>query len=559
VDEQFNALELKSRNKIVYWLALSVILISVCGYVADWFMADGGLIPDAYDQRIAAALLTISALLTAAYLSRPVERHFIACALVASYLGFGVIAFVTPIITVFLFMLPILNISVFYLPRRAVMLNCAFAGCAICARMVYWLARFGEYLWRDVLEVCVALLFTVVFCVALIVSAGNARALIDGRVRVARNEQRLQSQILADVLKIGQALDETSRRVFSNVDGLLESIDSAAIAMREISGAASGNAESIQNQMYMTRNIQQLIGQARALSASTGGASGESAAFLNKGMGIVYNLSEMSEDVKRNSEEAVAALQQLKSMTLEVQGMTNEITSISEKTNLLALNASIESARAGSAGRGFSVVSDEIRKLADQTNQTAGLITGIAAQLIEKSDKSTAKMEGLLRLNREQNRLIGETKQIVEQLLGKMRQVDKNSNEVDGQISAIVDSNTAIVESINSISATSVQISTSAKNASELSAENMERAKEVRDVVRHMLQTAKLLDKYGEYGAAGPAGAAGELDGLGGLSGLGALGGEAGGEAGGGDAALFGRAPGRERAAVPEVVAFSQK
>ena len=134
----------------------------------------------------------------------------------------------------------------------------------------------------------------------------------------------------------------------------------------------------------------QAVAQAATIVSDTTNQMIEQA---NNGQQVVQNAVQQMDTIHKGTSETKLVIEQLEVETNKIQDIVSVITAISEQTNLLALNAAIEAARAGEAGKGFAVVADEVRKLADETHGSAADIQQLVGTIQADTVKAAESMD----------------------------------------------------------------------------------------------------------------------------------------------------------------------
>jgi hypothetical protein len=172
------------------------------------------------------------------------------------------------------------------------------------------------------------------------------------------------------------SVDDGIRAAGDKITGTSATMEQLAASMEEVSATV----------INITENIESIRKDITVMADKTGEGLERVDSIRQKaeGMKADATASQVSaaDMVARISGELSTAIEQSKQVE-EINKLTDEILSISSQTNLLALNASIEAARAGEAGKGFAVVADEIRKLADESRNTANGIQNISKMVTE--------------------------------------------------------------------------------------------------------------------------------------------------------------------------------
>ena len=191
-----------------------------------------------------------------------------------------------------------------------------------------------------------------------------------------------------------------------------ESSSQAQKAAEDQHAASMRSVEQIQNMAAGTAKIAEIAKQTEQNSEKT-------LELSKKGNEAMNNTTEAINKVSATVLETAEKIRNLKDKSSEISGSAGLIAEVADQTNLLALNAAIEAARAGEHGRGFAVVADEVRKLAERTGQTTAQITNMISDIQKEIEVTVAAMEQTLPQVEKGLELAGITSELLNEIQAK--------------------------------------------------------------------------------------------------------------------------------------------
>ena len=334
------------------------------------------------------------------------------------------------------------------------------------------------------------------------VAEGDLTVWVDDKMLKRKDEIGDLSRVtvkLKDTLKgILKGISENSASLLEASRALGNAADTTNGTMNEVQNAVSqvvaNSTEQSKNSESTSENMR-IMGEHITETSTEVDTLNQNAASMQKSSkktaDTLAQLCHINEEVERIIGEVKEQTDRTNVSIQKINTAMEFITSIAEETNLLSLNASIEAARAGESGRGFAVVADQIKKLAEQSNQSGHEIEETTKALMEDSAREMEIMQRMQEIITEQSGSMQETRANVSEVLKEIEDSMQSILQIRESTGRLAESRGEVMEAVE-------QLSQIAHDNVDSTQQTYTETQEVLDTFRQVYDSAEQLKKIAD-------------------------------------------------------------